>query len=258
MSIFSENMRYLRGKLNLSQQKVADDLLITRGRYGKYEEGATEPPQEVLIKISKYYNVSIDLLLTINVSKFSIDEIMELPDNRIVLPIRVDRDGNNEIEIIPQKASMGYLNGYSDPEYIESLETISLPFLHHGKFRAFPADGDSMPPYKDGTYIVGKYIEDLSELKADRTYIFITSNDGFTYKRFQFHEADSIWVKADNSFYEPYKIPLPEIKEIWEFACSINTKEYEPDEFAEHHIQNFITEIKTDIRQIKDKIAGKN
>ncbi|WP_312422485.1 helix-turn-helix domain-containing protein [Epilithonimonas sp.] len=258
MSIFSENMRYLRGKLNLSQQKVADDLLITRGRYGKYEEGATEPPQEILIKISKYYNVSIDLLLTINVSKFSIDEIMELPDNRIVLPIRVDRDGNNEIEIIPQKASMGYLNGYSDPEYIESLETISLPFLHHGKFRAFPADGDSMPPYKDGTYIVGKYIEDLSELKADRTYIFITSNDGITYKRFQFHEADSIWVKADNSFYEPYKIPLPEIKEIWEFACSINTKEYEPDEFAEHHIQNFITEIKTDIRQIKDKIGGKN
>ncbi len=258
MSIFSENMRYLRGKLNLSQQKVADDLLITRGRYGKYEDGATEPPQKILIKISKYYNVSIDLLLTINISKFSIDEIMELPDNRIVLPIRVDQDGNNEIEIIPQKASMGYLNGYGDPEYIESLETISLPFLKGGKFRAFPADGDSMPPYKDGTYIVGKYIEDLSELKADRTYIFITSNDGITYKRFQFHEADSIWVKADNQFYEPYKIPLPEIKEIWEFACSINTKEYEPDEFAEHHIQNFITEIKTDIRQIKEKIRDKN
>lgn len=35
---------------------------------------------------------------------------------RIVLPIRVDQDGNNEIEIIPQKASMGYLNGYADPE----------------------------------------------------------------------------------------------------------------------------------------------
>lgn len=258
MSILSENMRYLRGKLNLSQQKVADDLLITRGRYGKYEDDAAAPPIEILIKISTYYNVSIDLLLKINLSKFSIDEIMELPDNRIVLPIRVDQDGNNEIEIIPQKASMGYLNGYSDPEYIESLETISLPFLHHGKFRAFPAGGDSMPPYKDGTYIVGKYIEDLSELKADRTYIFITSNDGITYKRFQFHEADSIWVKADNSFYEPYKIPLPEIKEIWEFACSINTKEYEPDEFAEHHIQNFITEIKTDIKQIKEKIGDKN
>lgn len=257
MSIFSENMRYLRGKLNLSQQKVADDLLITRGRYGKYEDGATEPPQEILIKISKYYNVSIDLLLTINVSKFSIDEIMELPDNRIVLPIRVDQDGNNEIEIIPQKASMGYLNGYGDPEYIESLETISLPFLKGGKFRAFPAYGDSMPPYKNGTYIVGKYVENLSDLKTDRTYVFITTNDGISYKRFQFHEADSIWVKADNSFYEPYKIPLTEIKEIWEFACSINTKEYEADEFSEKNIQNQLTEIKSDIKQLKQSFGDK-
>ena len=258
MSIFSENMRYLRGKLNLSQQKVADDLLITRGRYGKYEDDAAEPPLEILIKISKYYNISIDLLLTINVSKFSIDEMIELPDNRIVLPIRVDQDGNNEIEIIPQKASMGYLNGYGDPEYIESLEIISLPFLKGGKFRAFPADGDSMPPYKNGTYIVRKYVENLSDLKTDRTYVFITANDGISYKRFQFHYADGIWVKADNQFYDPYKIPLPEIKEIWEFACSINTKEYESDEFAEHHIQNFITQIKTDIKQIKETIRDKN
>lgn len=255
MSILSENIRYLRGKRNLSQQKVADDLSITRGRYGKYEDGATEPPLEILLKISKYYNVSIDLLLTVNVNKYSIDEIMELPDNRIVLPIRVDNDGNDQIEIIPQKASMGYLNGYGDPEYIESLDTISLPFLNGGKFRAFPADGDSMPPYKDGTYIVGKYVENLSDLKTDRTYVFITTNDGISYKRFQFHEADSIWVKADNTFYEPYKIPLTEIKEIWEFACSINTKEYEPDEFSERHIQDFMSEIKADIKQIKERIG---
>jgi transcriptional regulator with XRE-family HTH domain len=258
MSILSENMRYLRGKLNLSQQKVADDLLITRGRYGKYEDDAASPPNEILIKISKYYNVSIDLLLTINLSKYSIDEIMELPDNRIVLPIRVDHNGNDQIEIIPHKASMGYLNGYGDPEYIEGLDTISLPFLKGGKFRAFPADGDSMPPYKNGTYIVGKYVENLSDLKTDRTYVFITTNDGISYKRFQFHEADGIWVKADNSFYEPYKIPLPDIKEIWEFACSINTIEYGADEFAERNIHNFITEIKTDIKQIKERMGDKD
>ncbi|WP_299182281.1 LexA family transcriptional regulator [uncultured Chryseobacterium sp.] len=258
MSKFSDNIVFLRGKKNMTQQELADLLFLTRSRYVAYEYGRTEPPIEILLRISKFYNISIDLLLTVDVRKFSIDEIMELPDNRIVLPIKVDQDGNNQIEIIPQKASMGYLNGYGDPEYIESLETISLPFLKGGKFRAFPADGDSMPPYKNGTYIVGKYVENLSDLKTDRTYVFITTNDGISYKRFQFHEADGIWVKADNQFYEPYKIPLSEIKEIWEFACSINTKEYEPDEFAEHHIQNFITEIKTDIRQIKEKMGDKN
>lgn len=258
MSIFSDNIRFLRHKKSLSQQSIADNLGISRVRYAKYEDGRSEPPFDVLLNISKYFNISIDLMLSLDVRKYPLEDTIKLPDNRIVLPIRVDNNGNDQIEVVPQKASMGYLKGYGDPEYIEGLDIISLPFLKGGKFRAFPADGDSMPPYKDGTYIVGRYVENLSDLKTDRTYVFITTNNGINYKRFQFHEADGIWVKADNSFYEPYKIPLTEIKEIWEFACSISTKEYAPDEFAERNIQSFIAEIKTDIKQIKEKIGDRN
>ena len=250
MSKLSDNLRFLRAGKQLSQQKVADHLVITRVRYAKYEDGTSEPPIEILMRISKYFSVSIDLLVAVDLRKYPLEEMLNLPDNRILVPITVDSSGNNQIEIIPQKASMGYLNGYADPEYIENLQTISLPFLRNGKYRAFPVQGDSMPPYKDGAYIVGKYIEDLSELKTDKTYIFITVNDGITYKRFQFHEADGICVKADNNFYEPYKIPLTEIKELWEFACSISTQEYEPEEFAQLSIQNLFVEIKDDIRKM--------
>lgn len=250
MSKLSDNLRFLRARKQLSQQKVADLLMITRVRYAKYEDGTSEPPIEILMRISKYFSISIDLLVAVDLRKYPLEEMLNLPDNRILVPITVDSSGNNQIEIIPQKASMGYLNGYADPEYIENLQTISLPFLRNGKYRAFPVQGDSMPPYKDGAYIVGKYIEDLSELKTDKTYIFITVNDGITYKRFQFHEADGICVKADNNFYEPYKIPLTEIKELWEFACSISTQEYEPEEFAQLSIQNLFVEIKDDIRKI--------
>ena len=250
MSKLSDNLRFLRAGKQLSQQKVADLLMITRVRYAKYEDGTSEPPIEILMRISKYFSISIDLLVAVDLRKYPLEEMLNLPDNRILVPITVDSSGNNQIEIIPQKASMGYLNGYADPEYIENLQTISLPFLRNGKYRAFPVQGDSMPPYKDGAYIVGKYIEDLSELKTDKTYIFITVNDGITYKRFQFHEADGICVKADNNFYEPYKIPLTEIKELWEFACSISTQEYEPEEFAQLSIQNLLVEIKDDIRKI--------
>ena len=257
MSILSDNLRFLRDKQNLSQQKISDTLLITRSRYVKYEDGTSEPPIEILLRISKYFSISIDLLVSVDIRKYPLEEMLNLPDNRILIPITVDSSGNNQIEIIPQKASMGYLNGYSDPEYIESLQTISLPFLRNGKFRAFPADGDSMPPYKDGTFIVGKYVENLADLKTDKTYVFITTNDGITYKRFQFHEGNFIRVKSDNSFYEPLKIPLTEIKEIWEFACSINTQEYDPDEFSGQNIHSLFTEIKTDLKNINDKIGYK-
>jgi hypothetical protein len=62
------------------------------------------------------------------------------------LLITVSQQGRNIIEIIPLKAQAGYLSGYADPEFIESLQHIS-PFATE-KFRAFPVDGDSMPPHK--------------------------------------------------------------------------------------------------------------
>ena len=254
MSIFSDNIRVLRDRKNISQQKLADDLLITRSRYVKYEDGTSEPPLELLLRFSKYFNVSVDLLLSVDIRKYPLDDMLKVAENRILLPVTVDSKGDNKIEIVPEKASMGYLNGYNDPGYIESLQTLSLPFLRNGKYRAFPAKGDSMTPYKDGTYIVGKFVEDISELKTDKTYVFITVNDGIIYKRFQFHEGSSIWVKSDNNFYEPYKISLFDIYEIWEFACSINTEEYRPDEFENQNVREMFSEIKSEIKYISERI----
>lgn len=253
MSLLSDNMRYLRAQLGKSQQAVADDLIITRGRYGKYEDDASEPPVDILLRMSRYFNVSIDLLISIDLSKYNLREIMELPDNRIVLPIKVDNRGENKIEIIPHKASMGYLDGYSDPEYIETLATISLPFLSKGKYRAFPAEGDSMPPHKDGSYIVGRYLERLTELKAGKSYVFVTRAEGITYKRLHAIEHDVLHVKADNPFYKPYTIAITSVFEAWEYASSIATKEFTIDDFNldSHKILAMFSELQDGINSLK-------
>jgi hypothetical protein len=44
-----------------------------------------------------------------------------------------DQQGENIIEIIPHKAQAGYLSGYADPEFIESLQHITT-FLETGNF----------------------------------------------------------------------------------------------------------------------------
>lgn len=255
MSIFSDNIRVLRARKNISQQKLADDLNITRSRYVKYEDGTSEPPIDLLIRMSQYFHLSIDVLVSVDVRKYAPEKMMKVADNRILLPVAVNADGDNKIEIIPEKTSMGYLSGYASPEYIESLQTLSLPFLRNGKYRAFPAKGDSMPPYKDGTYIVGRFVEHLSDLKAGKTYVFITT-DGIVYKRFQFHEGEAVCVQSDNRFYEPYQIPLSDIYEIWEFACSISTTEYEAEEFAEQNIREMFMELKRELREMKGGEKG--
>ena len=226
MSLFSDNIRSLRGKQKISQEKFAESLGITRGRYVKYEDGTSEPPYEILKKISKCFHISIDLLLSVDVRKIDVNSLLKLEDNRILLPIAVDRHGDNFIEVIPHKAKAGYLTGYSDPEYIQQLPHISLPFLGAGKHRTFPVTGDSMPPHKDGSFIVAKYVESLGEVVDGKTYIVVTKDDGIVYKRLNKNGKNDLVLKSDNTFYPPYPVKASNILEIWEYACSIATSEF--------------------------------
>lgn len=250
MSLLSENMRFLRARLNKSQQAVADDLLITRGRYGKYEDARSDPPIEVLIRISRYYYVSIDLLVSIDIRSIPLTELQQLPDNRILLPVKVDTQGENRIEIVPHKAQMGYLRGYSDPQYIESLQHISVPFLSRAKYRAFPGDGDSMPPHTDDSIIIGRYVEDLSDLKEGKTYIFVT-HEGIAYKRLTRKNKTTLQVSADNSFFAPYEIEMSDLFEIWEYAASITTHEYKPEETSPQTVKSMFEDIKRELLKLK-------
>lgn len=251
MTLFSDNIRYLRLQKKVSQEKLAEALFITRARYVKYESGTSEAPYEILKRISHYYHFSIDLLLSVDIRKVDPDGLLRLDDNRILLPITVDRAGDNTIEIIPQKAKAGYLNGYSDPEFIEGLQQVSLPFLTNGKFRAFPVSGDSMPPHRDGSFIVGRYIENLGEVRDGKTYILLTKEDGIVYKRLNKNGKNSLMLVSDNSFYEPYTVKASDVLEIWEYACSIATKEAEPENPDPQSIRELLYGIREEVKALK-------
>src|SRR5690625_6140814 len=75
MSYLADNIRYLRSELKVSQQKIADDLMITRGRYAKYEDAASEPPLEILLRLSRYHHISIDLLFSVDLRKIPLKDI---------------------------------------------------------------------------------------------------------------------------------------------------------------------------------------
>jgi transcriptional regulator with XRE-family HTH domain len=248
MLYFAGNIRYLRDKRGMSTRMLAEALEVSRSRLAKYE-GNTQAPYELLLKISRYFNVSVDLLLTVDLAKYSLDDIVNLSDNRIVLPIKVGRTGENKIEIIPYKAQMGYVNGFSDPDYIEGLQHISLPFLRNGKYRGFPAEGDSMPPFKDGTYIIGKYTEKIIEMKVGKNYLIVTRG-GFVYKRLARIGENSIWVESDNAIFEPYEISSYELLEVWEYEYSL-LKDYDVLDFTDGNVKELILSLKENVIKLE-------
>ncbi|WP_306565158.1 XRE family transcriptional regulator [Flavobacterium lindanitolerans] len=251
MSLFSDNIRTLRTKKGISQESIAKNLEITRERYVKYEYGTSEAPYDILKRIAHFHHISIDLLLSVDIRKIPTDDLLKLEDNRLVLPIMVDSQGENRIEVVTQKVKAGYLAGYADPEYIESLGHVSLPFLRNGKFRAFPISGDSMPPHKDGSLIVGRYLESLDEIADGSTHVLLTKDDGVVYKRVRRSGEGRYLLSSDNDFYAPYEIKSDNIIEVWAYAASISTREFEPDDLSPQTIREMFGQLRNEIIELK-------
>ena len=256
MKILAKNIKHLRGLKGFSQEGLAEELFVTRSRISSYEENRSSPTIEFLIAFSDYFRIPIDILVKKDLTKAQDVSFIEVGDKRVLFPITVDSDNENLIEVVSVKASAGYLLGYDDPEFIEQLEKIKLPFLPTGKHRAFPIKGDSMLPMKDGSYVVAEFVEDIKNIKSGDSYIVITRNDGLTYKRIynQIEENQSFLLKPDNPSYKSYEVPFSEILELWKFTCSINTQEYEEHELKLSSIIQMFNGLGVELEALKKSL----
>jgi transcriptional regulator with XRE-family HTH domain len=254
MNYLSKNISYLRKERSLTQEQFADELEISRSRVGSYEEGRSEPSVITLLALSQFFNLPIDVMVQNDLTKSNNSSFIDIGNHRVLFPILVDEDNENLIEVVPLAASAGYLKGYADPEYIAQLDKIKLPFVTNGKHRAFLIKGDSMLPLKDGSYVVGRYVEDITGIKDGKTYVMITLNDGIVYKRVrsQISKNNTLLLSSDNNSYSPYEIPINEVVELWEFNCSIQNEEHDPDNLKINRMLKIIQDLQEEVATLQN------
>lgn len=61
-----ERIRNLREDRDLTQKQLAKELNCSQQVYSNYELGQRDIPTDILIKISKFYNISVDYILGIS------------------------------------------------------------------------------------------------------------------------------------------------------------------------------------------------
>ncbi len=259
------NIRWLRKQKGLTQSELADKIGVNRAMVGSYEEDRAAPKVPVLQTLSLFFNVSIDDLFNKDLSKES-QHGKKKKDKDIrghslrVLSTIVDRDDKELVTVVPAKAAAGYLNGYADPEYIESLPKFELPLPEMSKertYRAFQIKGDSMSPVPSGAYIIGEYIQNWQEIKDGRTYIVVTHEEGIVYKRTynRIEEDEELLLKSDNPEYEPFSIPVSDIIDVWKAVGFISFELPEPEDMSLHKLSSEIEKLKNEIQQIKDETS---
>ena len=169
--------------------------------------------------VSRIFKVSLDNLISSDLGKLP-EKMWRVSGKprREVLAITVDIHNKENVELVTQKASAGYMSGYQDPEFLKELPKIAMPVLPKNRtYRAFEIQGDSMLPVQPGSIIFAEYVEDVAAIKNGKLYILITRNDGIVFKRvFNFSgEEKKMLLVSDNRMYEPYGVDASDIVEVW-------------------------------------------
>lgn len=195
-----------------SSQKI-NRLFIVDERNNKYPK----PSSTIISDISNRFDINSNWLITGEGNKKNIEEAIPVNVNCIL-----------NVPLVNQYAYAGYLGGYSDVEYIESLPTIPFIVDHeaHGHYIAFEVRGDSMNDGTEESYLEGDRLlcrEIKRELWVDsklhiRKWDFvIVHKDGILIKRILDHnvEEGTITIHSLNPIYPDRVINLAEVYQIF-------------------------------------------
>ena len=177
--------------------------------------------------------------------------------NLRVLATTVNASNEDNIELVSEKAKAGYKSGFADPEYISILPTFRLPFLSkQKKYRTFQISGDSMLPIPDGSWVTGVFVQDWTTIRDRDAYIILTIEEGIVFKVVEnkIKSDGKLILHSLNSAYEPFEMPVSDIREVWQFVHFISAEIPENTSSQTLHLAKSVKQLKEEVKVIQTKL----
>jgi phage repressor protein C with HTH and peptisase S24 domain len=224
-------------------------------------KGRRDVTIELLRKAVEHYKINPAYIYTGEGPMFMSEE----GDNSFrVLTIVADSNEDERIVHVPVPAQAGYAAEMSDPTFIKELPTFTLPDYKFkvGTHRAFDVAGDSMEPtLYEGDKVVCSYVEPTlweNSIKDNYVYVLVTRGD-VVVKRVQnrLREDKYLELSSDNAYYEPYRLSLGDIREIWYVRAKISPFLPSPQNIK-RYLREEMDELKQTIREQSEFIQKLN
>ncbi|MCK9203468.1 MAG: LexA family transcriptional regulator [Bacteroidales bacterium] len=263
---FSSNIKFLRKRRERTQDDVATSLEMKRSTLSGYENGIAQPAMDTLIRFSNYFNIAIDTLIRVDLTKIPESQLRQVErgydvfikgSNLRILATTVGMDNEENIELVSEKAKAGYTSGFADPEYISILPTFRLPFLSkQKKYRTFQINGDSMLPIPHGAWVTGVFVQDWDILHDKDACIILTADDGIVFKVVEnkLRPEGHLILHSLNPLYPPFELTVKEIREIWQFVHYISPVIPENTAAENYHLIETVKQLKQDVTAIQTKL----
>ena len=170
--------------------------------------------------------------------------------------ITVNERQEENIVYVPVKARAGYLSGYGDPDFIQSLPSYRLPGLNNGTYRMFEVEGPSMAPnIISGDRVIGQWVNRLDEINDNRVYI-VVCRDGIVVKRVlnRIAQRGKLVIKSDTinhrAEYPTYELDPSEVLEMWYARLKLSSDFSEPAE-----VYHRLSDLEADMVEVKQILS---
>lgn len=238
----SHNLLEIRDLYGFSQTDFAQKLGITREVVNKMEKGKMKVSKRTAARLQNFlqehpfgsFSGDVNIL-----GKSS--QAFEPKKNTVSFQQqRLQEKNTSSIFLVPLvgiKAQAGYVKGFEQVDYIETLDQYSLPPGVNpigAVWRYFELDGDSMEPtFSSGDVVLATMVpqEDWEDVKNFCVYVILTT-DQLLIKRIYKKSATEWVLISDNEEVVPQVLlPVENIKQLWLFRRQIRSKAPQPKEF---------------------------
>lgn len=172
-----------------------------------------------------------------------------------VLTVVTNQQDDERIVHVPIPAQAGYAAEMSNPAFIQDLPTFSLPDYKYmvGTHRSFDVGGDSMEPTLfEGDKVICSYLEPTlweTGIKDNYVYVIVTRADVLM-KRVNnlIKDRNELELISDNNYYEPYRLRVGDIREIWYVRAKVS-----PFLPSPQNVKHFVRE---EVRELRQSLAA--
>jgi len=219
MSYVGKNIKKIRSIKKISQNAFSELFELSRTAVGSYEEGRAEPKIETIIQIANYFGVSIDVLLTkeLTVNDLYHFDIFDINKIKRKDASATQKDGISFVSIEKRK---DYFKHKGESSFISSLPTVSLPIAVNISLRAFEHEGDEMIYQEIGIHPHDILVctpvkkEKSISLEKNEVYVFVLEGSVLV-QRFEAENKEVYWLSSDNVYYPKKEVKAMDVKELY-------------------------------------------
>ncbi|MGM0634837.1 MAG: LexA family transcriptional regulator [Bacteroidota bacterium] len=243
-----KRFKQIREEQYMTQVEFAEKINV-KNSTADIERGKTKLSGKVVMELLQQFNINPLWLYGKSFNKTLELNAVNVMPKVIVL----DKEENENMLMVNQKAAAGYPHNINDTSWYEQLPAFDMPIpqFRNATYRGFQIEGDSMlPDFRPDDWVLAKAVDNLAEAPQYKVYVFVLQDSVLVKKLQKTSNPSIVRLISSNTAYPPYQIHISEIQEMWEVKSKLTFSVNENSE------NSMLKKLEQSMQELKQELAS--